>query len=86
MKRVQVAGSVVACVALLLAVKSPQASEAARQAENLVTDISQPLPGMPPVLDPHDIYSADRPGDLNPTVKDFPRASTCPTAAATPWT
>ena len=39
MKRVQVAGSVVACVALLLAVKSPQASEAARQAENLVTDI-----------------------------------------------
>ena len=27
---------------------------------------------MPPVLDPHDIYSADRPGDLNPTVKDFP--------------
>jgi YVTN family beta-propeller protein len=72
MKRVQVAGSVVACVALLLAVKSPQASEAARQAENLVTDISQPLPGMPPVLNPHDIYSADRPGDLNPTVKDFP--------------
>jgi YVTN family beta-propeller protein len=31
-----------------------------------------PLPGMPKVLDAHDIYSADRPGDLSPTVKDFP--------------
>ena len=31
-----------------------------------------PLPGMPPILDPHDIYSADRPGMLSPVVKNFP--------------
>jgi YVTN family beta-propeller protein len=27
---------------------------------------------MPPVLDPHDIYAADRVGNLSPTVKDYP--------------
>ena len=31
-----------------------------------------PLPGMPPVLDPADIYSADRPNELSAVVKDFP--------------
>jgi YVTN family beta-propeller protein len=32
------------------------------------------LPGMPPVLDPKDVYAADRPGALSPTVKnDLPR-------------
>ncbi|MGW4561823.1 YVTN family beta-propeller repeat protein [Streptomyces sp. NPDC004561] len=30
------------------------------------------LPGMPPVEDPTDLYSADRPGRLSPVVKDFP--------------
>ncbi|WP_371527058.1 hypothetical protein OG302_13745 [Streptomyces sp. NBC_01283] len=30
------------------------------------------LPGMPPVLDPKDVYAADRPGKLSPVVKDFP--------------
>jgi YVTN family beta-propeller protein len=30
------------------------------------------LPGMPPVLDPTDVYAADRPGRLSPVVKDFP--------------
>src|SRR5437879_12299804 len=30
------------------------------------------LPGMPPLLDPHDIYAADRPGALSPVVKNFP--------------
>ncbi|MET7686042.1 hypothetical protein [Streptomyces sp. NPDC005423] len=30
------------------------------------------LPGMPPVLDPADVYSADRPGRLSPVVRDFP--------------
>ncbi|GGZ58770.1 hypothetical protein AB0P12_06190 [Streptomyces subrutilus] len=30
------------------------------------------LPGMPPVLDPNDVYAADRPGKLSPVVKDFP--------------
>ncbi len=30
---------------------------------------SSPLPGMPPVLDPHDIYAAARPGALSATVR-----------------
>ncbi|WP_405888680.1 YncE family protein [Streptomyces sp. NBC_01136] len=30
------------------------------------------LPGMPPVLDPTDVYAADRPNQLSPVVKDFP--------------
>jgi len=30
------------------------------------------LPGMPPVLDPTDIYAADHAGKLSPVVKDFP--------------
>ncbi|MBV8982534.1 MAG: YncE family protein [Acidimicrobiia bacterium] len=29
------------------------------------------LPGMPPLLDPNDIYAADRPGQLSSEVKDF---------------
>ncbi|MFM9446888.1 YncE family protein [Streptomyces acidiscabies] len=34
--------------------------------------VPQGLPGMPPVLDPKDVYAADRPGRLSPVVKDFP--------------
>jgi YVTN family beta-propeller protein len=30
------------------------------------------LPGMPPVLDPNDIYAADRPGQLSPAVAGYP--------------
>ncbi|POX38856.1 hypothetical protein C3486_21030 [Streptomyces sp. Ru73] len=30
------------------------------------------LPGMPPVLNPRDLYAADRPNKLSPVVKDFP--------------
>jgi YVTN family beta-propeller protein len=30
------------------------------------------LPGMPPVNDPNDIYSADRPNELSPVVRGFP--------------
>ena len=33
---------------------------------------ANPLPGMPPVLDHHDIYSADAAGDLSPVVRKFP--------------
>ncbi|MFC0601491.1 YncE family protein [Streptomyces palmae] len=32
---------------------------------------SRLLPGMPPPLDPTDLYAADRPGKLSPVVKDF---------------
>src|SRR5712691_2544572 len=28
-----------------------------------------PLPGMPPVLDPHDVYAAARPGEMSPAVR-----------------
>ncbi|MGW3291302.1 YVTN family beta-propeller repeat protein [Streptomyces sp. NPDC001002] len=34
--------------------------------------VAQGLPGMPPVLDPKDVYAADRPNRLSPVVKDFP--------------
>ncbi|MEU5418834.1 hypothetical protein ACH4UT_19705 [Streptomyces sp. NPDC020799] len=34
--------------------------------------VPQGLPGMPPLLDPHDLYAADRPNLLSPVVKDFP--------------
>ena len=30
------------------------------------------LPGMPPLLDPHDVYAANRPGHLSPIVNGFP--------------
>ena len=30
------------------------------------------LPGMPPLIDPSDIYAADRPGDLSPVVSNYP--------------
>ncbi|MES4902051.1 YncE family protein [Streptomyces sp. NPDC000395] len=30
------------------------------------------LPGMPPPLDPHDLYAGDRPGRLSPVVKGIP--------------
>ena len=33
---------------------------------------AESLIGMPPVLDPKDIYSANRPGNLSPVVKDMP--------------
>src|SRR5579884_502906 len=33
---------------------------------------SSALPGMPPVLDPNNVYSADGPGMLCPAVKNFP--------------
>jgi YVTN family beta-propeller protein len=32
----------------------------------------QPLPGMPPVLNPRDIYSADHANQMSPVVKNFP--------------
>jgi len=33
---------------------------------------ANPLPGMPPVLDKHDIYSADAAGDVSPALRKFP--------------
>src|SRR5262245_24954612 len=31
-----------------------------------------PLPGMPPLVDSHDVYAAARPGRLSPVVRSFP--------------
>jgi YVTN family beta-propeller protein len=46
------------------AIKPVKPQPATRQADA--------LPGMPPVLDPQDVYAADRPNKLSPVVKDFP--------------
>ncbi|MFF3765012.1 PQQ-binding-like beta-propeller repeat protein [Streptomyces sp. NPDC001922] len=48
--------------------RSPSPGGSARAARAAATG----LPGMPPVLDPRDVYAADRPGRLSPVVKDFP--------------
>ncbi len=66
-----------AWVLLVLAAVTPflwtsSAGSARTQEENLVTNLANPLPGMPPVLDANDIYSADRPGMESPVVKDYP--------------
>ncbi|MFF9587993.1 hypothetical protein ACF1FX_01980 [Streptomyces sp. NPDC014646] len=46
-------------------------SEAARSTD--AARVAPPgLPGMPPVLDPQDVYAADRPGKLSPVVRNFP--------------
>ncbi|MFC4501961.1 MULTISPECIES: YncE family protein [Streptomyces] len=34
--------------------------------------VAQGLPGMPPLLDPKDVYAADRPNRLSPVVRGFP--------------
>jgi YVTN family beta-propeller protein len=51
-------------VAMLVAVMAASAGGA--------TQSLDPLPGMPPLLDPHDVYAAARPGQLSPVVKSFP--------------
>jgi len=55
-----------------LAVRVFFAARAAGMGGALAAESPSPLPGMPPVLDPNDIYAADRPGMLGPVVKDFP--------------
>jgi YVTN family beta-propeller protein len=60
------------CTVAALAMLGSRAGGAKGKGAGLATDLAAPLPGMPPVLDPHDIYAADRPGDLSPTVKNYP--------------
>jgi YVTN family beta-propeller protein len=57
-----------------LAVQPKQARPAAvvAPAPVLPAAPSTPLPGMPPVIDPQDIYTADRPNQLSPAVRNFP--------------
>ena len=67
-------GSIALALAALAVfmVQGMRAGGATDQEAGLVTDLAAPLPGMAPLLDPHDIYAADRPGDLSPAVKDYP--------------
>jgi len=38
--------------------------------------------GVPPLLDPHDVYAADRPGRLSPVVRSFPARVYVPNSAS----
>ncbi|MFI6252282.1 YncE family protein [Streptomyces sp. NPDC051016] len=79
--RLSVAGTALAALALLSACgggsggpEEPAAlsTAPAQPQAKKVEPVVDALPGMPPVLDPHDVYAADRPGRLSPVVKDFP--------------
>ncbi len=72
MKSLRIAWAFFACAGLILSAHGLRAVGAKGQGAELTTDLAKSLPGMPPVLDPHDIYAGDRPGDLSPTVKDYP--------------
>ncbi|WP_432144960.1 YncE family protein [Streptomyces sp. bgisy084] len=53
--------------------ENDRAAHSPRPVERAPLKAAKPgLPGMPPLLDEHDIYAADRPGRLAPQVKDFP--------------
>ncbi|MFE7786061.1 YncE family protein [Streptomyces nigrescens] len=53
--------------------ENERAGHSPRPVERAPVKAAKPgLPGMPPLLDEHDIYAADRPGMLAPQVKDFP--------------
>src|SRR5215469_14201229 len=65
-------------LAIVLAACSAAPPQAASETsgKNAAASTPQPsiknlLPGMPPVPDPADIYSADRPNQLSPVVRDF---------------
>jgi YVTN family beta-propeller protein len=72
MKPSKLSLGIVSCGVLMLVVQSAGAGRPTAHGSGVVTDLSMPLAGMPPVLDPHDIYAADRPGDLSPTVEHYP--------------
>jgi YVTN family beta-propeller protein len=49
-----------------------QAGGAQKRTKPSAAEPDTPLPGMPPVLNPQDIYAADRPNQLSPAVRNFP--------------
>ena len=54
---------------------APTGTETAAAAPGATVPVSSPdgaLPGMPPVLEPHDVYSETRAGKLSPIVQGFP--------------
>jgi YVTN family beta-propeller protein len=77
-KRALLAGAVLAALAVLPGCDS-ESKNTAHEAVGTQAAVkpAQPkqvdgLPGMPPVLDPTNLYAADRPNKLSPVVKDFP--------------
>ncbi|MEU3600645.1 YncE family protein [Streptomyces sp. NPDC006798] len=74
--RLLLAGALVALVAGCGTESGPAGSaertKAAAARKPAVPAAPPGLPGMPPVLDPKDLYAADRPNRLSPVVKDFP--------------
>ncbi|NJP44732.1 YVTN family beta-propeller repeat protein [Actinacidiphila epipremni] len=48
------------------------AAAAAARAQQRAAAAHPGLPGMPPLLDQHDVYAADRPGNLSPAVRGMP--------------
>ena len=72
MKWVSIVLAIFVCTAGVLSVQDLRAGGVTGKGARFATDLADPLPGMPPVLDPNDIYAADRAGDLSPTVKDYP--------------
>ena len=50
---------------------SPSTASASPATSSAVAGVGA-LPGMPPLLDPNDVYAADRAGQLSPVVQGFP--------------
>src|SRR5438132_13828858 len=61
-------------VLMVSAVASSSCQAPADETSSLTSSLApdEPLPGMPPVLDPNDIYSATGPDKLSPVVRGFP--------------
>ncbi|MEU0040089.1 YncE family protein [Streptomyces sp. NPDC006333] len=75
LQRALIAGAVLAALAGCSGESKDQANQATgTQAAVRPAQPKKPdgLPGMPPVLDPKDVYAADRANRLSPVVKDFP--------------
>ncbi|MFI1166839.1 hypothetical protein ACH4UM_25355 [Streptomyces sp. NPDC020801] len=77
--RVLIAGAACAALAALSACSGSEhhadealGSKAPVQPQQPKQPAVDGLPGMPPVLDPADVYAADRPNRLSPVVKGFP--------------
>ena len=68
------APSLLAVMACASETTAPKAKTSAATASpgNAVIPVGNPLPGMPPVLDPNDLYAANRPGHLSPAVRSHP--------------
>jgi|SRR5579871_1338579 len=64
-------GVVLTAVAVLSGCSKESKAPPTKAEAATVRQVENQLPGMPAVLDPDDIYAADRPGQLSPVVKDF---------------